>query len=188
MLILLQGGPKKKKKISKPWKISQSWIVFLWQCKHTSPGHRNAPQPRRNAGLCLSLPHPAPRTLWEFEAMALISRKLALLYKQILKNSIAMTCCSLPDTCSCQEQLHFSAIFPHIGEVAWTDISLHCDTRYVPESGSNSLDLEQPHLPKGSLTRRFLPHAGLWLSYLKFSILASVASRGSQRPDTNVAM
>lgn len=103
--------------------------------------------------------------------MALISRKLALLYKQILKNSIAMTCCSLPDIWSHQEQPHFSVIFPHVGAVAWTDISLHCDTRYVPEPGSNSLDLEQPHLPRGSLTRRFLPHAGLWLSYLKFNIL-----------------
>lgn len=108
MLILLQAFLFKKKKNSKPSKISQSWIVFLWQCKRLPWGAEmflrlgEGANPTETAGLCFTLLHTEPKTFQGFEAMAINRGETGLFYKQILRNWIAVRCCSVPAISSFQ--------------------------------------------------------------------------------------
>lgn len=108
MLILLQAFLFKKKKNSKPSKISQSWTVFLWQCKRLPWGAEmflrlgEGANPTETAGLCFTLLHTEPKTFQGFEAMAINRGETGLFYKQILRNWIAVRCCSVPAISSFQ--------------------------------------------------------------------------------------
>lgn len=107
MLIRLQAFLFLKK--PKPSKILQSWIVFLWQCKHLPWGAEmflrlgEGANPTETAGLCLMLLHREPKTFQGFEAMAINREETGLFYKQILRNWIAVRHCSLPAIFSFQE-------------------------------------------------------------------------------------
>lgn len=107
MLIQLQAFLLNKK--SKPSKISQSWIVFLWQYKHLPWGAEmflrlgEGANPTETAELCLMLLHREPKTFQGFEAMAINRGETGLFYKQILRNWIAVRRCLLPAVFSFQE-------------------------------------------------------------------------------------
>lgn len=158
-----------KKQISKPWKISQSWIVFLWQ-EHPPQGAEmllrlgEGVSPADSVGLCLALLHPMPKTLRGFEAMAMSRGKMGLFYKHILKNWLAIRCCSLPAIFSFQESSSSCGLVGWPGQMCLFTVI----PRHAPEAGSNSMGLEQPRPPKRRRTWGFFQYARLWLSYLQF--------------------
>lgn len=103
--------------------------------------------PTESMGPCLTVPHSVPKTLRGFEAMAISRGKMCLFCKQILKNGIAIRCCSLPAVFSFQESSSSCGLVGWPGQISLFTVIL----RYVPEPGSNSMGLEQPHLPKRRL-------------------------------------
>lgn len=132
--------------------------------------------PTETAGLCFTLLHTEPKTFQGFAAMAINRGETGLCYKQILRNWIAVRCCSVPAISSFQQSPSSCRLVAWPGQL----FLLTVIPRYAPEAGSNNMGLEQPHLPKRKLIWGFCLYARLLLFYLRFSILAPVSYRESQ--------
>lgn len=89
---------------------------------------------------------------------------------------LAVRCCSVPAISSFQQSPSSCRLVAWPGQL----FLLTVIPRYAPETGSNSMGLEQPHLPKRRLIWGFCLYARLLLFYLRFSILAPVSYRESQ--------